>query len=508
VNRRDRRIVALLKEKQAKHLDRCRHHAGGTTPVLGGGNVVYEVSQKTRGIASGGVSAIHAMVQAMGFDTAINANVSVLKEHKPYHESDHILALAYMVLNGGTCVEDLGLCREDVEWLRALGAQRLPDPTTAGDFLRRFEPDDIRALIETTLRTQCELWRTSLSEDERRVAHIDCDGTIVGTDAQCMEGIDYSYKKIWGYAPLLLSLAETNQPLAIVNRPGNASSNEGAAPWIDLTLGHVLSVFGEVVLRGDTDFSQTRYLDAWHETGRIRFVFGYDARSNLIQRAQALATTAWKRLKRPAPYEIKTRPRTKPRRIKDEIIEKKGWRTLRLLYEDIAEFDYQPVECRRSYRMVVVRKTIKVTEGQLELEPETRYFFYITNDPNMPANRVVREANHRCNQENLIAQLAGQVHALSTAANDLNSNWAWMVIASLAWVMKSWFALFIDDPAQRKRTIGMEFKAFLARLMRIPVQIISRARYTVLRIIGGHLQSLPTFLAAFDRIRQLQHIRA
>ena len=175
--------------------------------------------------------------------------------------------------------------------------------------------------------------------------------------------------------------------------------------------------------------------------------------------------------------------------------------------EDIAEFGYQPTACSRPYRMVVVRKLIEVRQGQLELEPITRYFFYITNLAGVPARDVVLSANQRCNQENLIAQLKGQVHALTTTSGTLESNWAWMVIASMAWTLKSWFALFAPDKAERKRLLGMEFNTFVKLFMTLPVQIVRAARTVTLRILGGHLPSLPLFLSIWADVRSLRRIR-
>ena len=136
---------------------------------------------------------------------------------------------------------------------------------------------------------------------------------------------------------------------------------------------------------------------------------------------------------------------------------------------------------------------------------EIRYFFYITNLTGVPAHQIVRHANKRCNQENLIAQL--KTHAIKTTGSTLQANWAWMAIASLAWTLKSWFALMADQPAERKRLLGMELRTFVNQFMAIPVQIIRAARRTTLRILGGHLPSLPVFLRIWADIRLLRRIR-
>lgn len=500
-----RQDARLLLDRKCKLQSRLSRNGSFVSPDY---NVDYQVSQRVRGTSYGGVAAMMELARATGLADAIDAHVSVLAEHRPYKESDHVLALVAAVLAGGSCPEDVRRLRQDPEFLDSLGMKRFPDSTTSGDFLRRFEECDVEDLMTAGLAMTEQVLTNKLSPQERKLGIIEGDGTLAPTDAQCMEGIDYcGYKRQWGYAPLLISLANTQQPLCIVNRPGNAASSHDAAKYFDIAANSMLRVYDRVVLRGDTDFSQSKYLDGWHETGRIDFVFGYDACPALVARAEGLNEGAFKELKRPAPYEVKTTARKKPERVKDQIVAERGYRTLRTVREDVAEFDHRPVACNRAYRMVVVRKQIEVTEGQLELEPITRCFFYITNMRELPAEQIVFHANKRCNQENLIAQLKGQVHALTPVSNTLVSNWAWMVITSLAWTLKSWFALFADDSAERTRLLGMEFRTFINLLLALPVQIVRTCRRTILRIIGGHLPSISTFLNVWADIRRLRQIR-
>src|SRR4029077_6472790 len=238
--------------------------------------------------------------------------------------------------------------------------------------------------------------------------------------------------------------------------------------------------FRKILLRGDTKFAQTRHLDRWDEAGDIRFVFGYEAYNSLEDRADGLPADAYRLLKRPPRYQIKTAPREKPSRVKQEIVRERGYETIHLLEEHVAEFRYQPVACHKSYRVIVLRKRLGIDKGQLRLFEEYRYFFYITNDRETPADRVVFSANDRCDQENLIAQLKGGVHALTTPVNDLVSNWAYMVMASLAWSLKAWSALLVpvtprhgeQHRAEKRTLLRMEFTTFCAALIQMPCQIL------------------------------------
>src|SRR5207248_11343957 len=124
-------------------------------------------------------------------------------------------------------------------------------------------------------------------------------------------------------------------------------------------------------------------------------------------------------LERDPRYGIKTVPRQRPERIKPQIVKERGFRTIHLVEEMIAEFADRPVACKKSYRVIVLRKKLGIDKGQLRLFAEYRYFFYITNDRTTPAEQIVSSANDRCDQENLIAQLKGGVHALTTPVDDL-----------------------------------------------------------------------------------------
>ena len=113
---------------------------------------------------------------------------------------------------------------------------------------------------------------------------------------------------------------------------------------------------------------------------------------------------------------------------------------IRLIEEEVAECEYRPVACRKTYRLIVVKKYLDITRGQSLLFHDYRYFFYLTNDRTSSAAEIVLLANDRCDQENFHAQLKGGVRALQAPVDNLVSNWAYMVMTSLAWNLKAWWA--------------------------------------------------------------------
>ena len=462
--------------------------------MLGGGNIHFELADRHQAVGCGGIGMIQQLCQRVGLAQLINLRVPLLKRHLPYYESDHVLSLAFNILAGGTCIEDLELLRNDEVYLNALGASRIPDPTTAGDFCRRFESEaPILLLMECINESRLKIWKQQEPEFFRQ-AIIDADGTLAPTTDECKAGMNISYDGQWGYHPLLVSLANTKEPLYLVNRSGNRPSHERADEYLDkaLTLCR-RGGFKSILLRGDTDFTQTWKLDEWDAAGDVTFIFGADARKEQIARAEALPSSAWQRLDRPEKHQVKTKQRTKPVNIKEPIVRANGYKNLVLQWEDIAEFKHQPHKCRREYRMIALRKRISVEAGQDKLFEEYRYFFYITNDTASTPKQIVLLANDRCDQENLIEQLKNGVRAMRNPLDNLYSNWAYMVCCTLAWNIKAWCALLLpvtpgrhqsSHRDQKQTLLRMEFKRFAAALIHLPTQIIRSGRRIIYRLLS------------------------
>ena len=433
------------------------------------------------------------LARKIGLIDDIDRRLQLLKFHLPYHESDHVLALGYLPLCGGTCLQDLELLRHDEVLLDALGARRLPDPTTAGDFCRRFTKDTIETLQDILHDSRLRVWAGQPAAFFEQ-AIIDMDGFLVETTGQCKQGMDIAYDGTWGYHALVLTLANTGEVLSIVNRPANRPSQEGAAVEIDRLLPVCFrGGFRRVLLRGDTKFAQTEHLDGWDDDPRVRFLFGYEATANLKGMAEDLPARAWQPLQRPLRYTVQTQPRQRPDPVKEAIVRAREFENQRLRSEDVAEFNYQPTACKKIYRMVVVRKNISVEKGEQLLFDRIVYFFYITNDWVSAAEEVVFSANDRCDQENLLAHLHSGVRALRAPVDNLESNWAYMVMTALAWNLKAWWALSLPEPAGRyqeryqtdKRwVLRLEFKMFVNAFVRLPCQIIRTGRKLVYRLLS------------------------
>jgi hypothetical protein len=460
-------------------------------PMLTARNIQYEMADRTRAIAAGGIGVMHRLARQVGLADEIDRRVHVLKRHVPYHESDHVLSIAYNVLAGGRCLEDLELRRNDEAFLDALGAKRIPDPTTAGDFCRRFGVLSIEALMTAANEARLRVWRQQPDAFFDR-AVIDADGTLAPTTGERKEGMNLGYDGTWGYHPLVVSLASTQEPLYLVNRSANRPSHEGAAERFDQAVSLCRRAgFRSILLRGDTDFSQTRYLDGWDDQD-VTFLFGIQRSQPLYEIAANLPEEAWRPLSRPAKYEVATKERARRPNVKEQVVVDRGFLNIRTDAERVASFEYRPTACGRSYRVVALLKNLSKLRGEDTLVDDVMIFFFITNDRTTPACELVLLANQRCNQENLHSQLKSGTGAMRMPVDTLHANWAYMVMAALAWSMKAWLALLLPESgrwaerhrSEKQRLLAMEFRTFVNAMIMLPCQIVRGARRLRYRLLS------------------------
>ena len=485
------RTLAAQKAAIGRRLaDAVAVNPGGA--LLGRANIVYELAERTKAVAHGGMGMIARLVDTVGLAGEIDSSLQLLKLHKPYLESDHVLNIAYNALCGGRTLDDIEARRGDAVFLDGLGTKSIPDPTTAGDFCRRFDAEQVLALQEAVNRARLRVWAKQPASFFSTPAVIDADATIVPTSGETKAGMSISYNGIWGYSALLVSLANTKEPLYLGLLGANRPSHEGVVDYFDRAIALCRQAgFTQIRLRGDTDYALSSQFDRWDDDS-VTFVFGLDARTNLISRAKSADEEMYHQLVKRAERQIATRARERPARVKDDVVAERNFKVLRQKAEDVVAFSYRPGKCKRDYRVIALRKNISVERAENVLFCEYRYFFYITNEAEMTASEVIDQARQRCNQENLHAQLKSDVRALHAPVNTLNANWAYMTIATLAWSLKAWCALLLpvnprwteQHNQQRRRLLTMEFHTFLAAFINIPAQIVTTGRRVRWRILA------------------------
>jgi hypothetical protein len=441
-----RKIRRQLERGKQKIQERLEPFIGGTEPreegepEISGPRPTYEIADRTQAIPCGGLAAIHQLVCTVGLPQLIDERLGILKRARPYQDSDHVLNIAYNVLCGGQVLDDIEHRRNDAAFLDMMGARAIPDPTTAGDFCRRFDADGIWRLMGLINEARLGVWERSDHDLAGETARIDADGSIVPTTGESKQGMDMSFKGVWGYHPLLISLANTGEPLFIVNRSGNRPSHEGAPAALDQAIDLCRRAdFKDILLRGDTDFSMTAHLDRWDEAG-VRFVFGYDANESFVDRAENLHPGEYEELVRRANQQFAGKPRAKQPPVKQE------------------------------------RSSRNAATSTSALLPRT-------------------------------PQLKNGVRALRAPLNTLEANWAYMVMASLAWTIKAWCALLLPvtprwrerHEADQTRMLRMEFRTFLQSFVLIPAQVLFSGRRLIIRLLAWRPDS-PTFFRLLDAL--------
>lgn len=447
----------------------------------------------------GGLVLVAEFIRRFKVARTIDEHVHVLKLYLPYQESDHILALAMNLYVGGTCIEDVANLQQSEAVKRLVGASRIPDPTTAGDFLRRFDernnPGSLKGLRTAIDDVQSQVWKTLSPQrgrkKKREWAVIDLDGHTKELYGVQKEGADFSHKGKWSYHPLLVSMAGTGECLAIRNRPGNQRSCEGAADVLDEVLPRVNEHYKNVLVRGDSDFSWQDIRNSCEKHGAY-FAFVGREFKNRPGIAESIPESEWKPFRTRAARQKKEdqkRPgyrRRRKKRIRNrrrKRARERNYKELRLVKQWVAEVPWTPPGSDKPLRLVIRRQLIEEHKGQRFLFEKYRYRYIENNFPeSVSTNEVVDQTYERCDQENLIEQMGSGLAAWRMPVAEFAGNCAWLEIARLAWNLAKWIAqLALPDEVVR-----WEWKRFRQAWVYLAAQVTKRGRQVWIRFSQSH----------------------
>lgn len=431
----------------------------------------------------GGLAVAAGLVRKLELPRLLDERLKMLKLHLPYTESDHVLAQVYNLYVGGTCLEDLANLQGSEAVRRMLGACRLPDPTTAGDFLRRFDEPELNALDEAIDEAQERVWRRRYKHRRQPLAIVDLDSHLREVYGVQKQGADFSYKGTWSYHPLVISLAGTQECLRLINRPGHAPSAEGAAEQLRQLLPRLGRRFRRVIVRADSAFLDHEILDTCADAGQC-FAIVMRGYPNVCGLADELPEIAWHRFQ---PRARRNQPRTARQRrrrpnLRRRTARRRNKRDLRLRRQWIAEIPYRPARCRHTYRLIIRRQLIEETDKQGDLFDLWRYRFVLTNLEDRPADELMDLTYRRCDQENLIEQLQNGLAGFRMPTGELLSNAAFLRCARLAHNLKSWLAQLVLP----RETARWEWKRFRHAFVYVAATVIHRARQVWVRLAACH----------------------
>ena len=418
-----RQRLAARKRQIQRRLDKTQL-GNCARPVFTASNIRYEIADRVRGLAFGGIGAMHLLARQVGLIDAIDDGLPLLKVHLPYHESDHVLNIAYNALCNGTCLQDIELRRNDAVFLDALGARRIPDPTTAGDFCRRFDAATINRLQDIFDDVRIGVWRQQPAAffDQaiaRRRRH-------AGRNHRPLQrGHGHRLRRHLGLSPLGRFPGQHPRGAAVWSTaPATAPRTKAPpTPWTGPSPPVCAAVFAASCSAATPTSPRPSTSTAGTGTAASASSSATTAKPTSRKWRKACPNASgrnWSGPTGPSPRPSRGGAPTTSRTASSANAQ---YETLRLSHEDIADWDYRPHACSREYRLIVVRKNISREKGELRLFDEIRYFFYLTNDYDSTPEQIVcgakYGANHRCDQENLLAQLHGGCHALARAGGQL-----------------------------------------------------------------------------------------
>lgn len=451
-----------------------------------------EVDERSEVTPYGGLAVATAFLRRFKVADRIDKHVKVLLIHLPYRESDHVLAQALNLYIGGTCIEDIANLQHSEAARRVIGASRIPDPTTAGDFLRRFHEKEhqLPALRRAVDEVQAEVWRRVRRGRGKRSddwSIVDVDGHVKPLYGVQKEGADF-YKSTWCYQPMVVSLAGTGECLAIRNRPGNVRSSDGTGEVLDLVLAEVRERGGRMLVRGDSDFDRSDVRAACDRAGAY-FAFVGREFADRPKLVETIPESQWKpfrtrahrerneRRKQPSYVSRRKKPNRRRQRARARNFTEK--QLVKQWVAELAQIDADG----KPYRLVIRRQLIEHREGQRLLFDEYRYRYIVTSLPAAVSSQDAVDLTYeRCDQENVIEQLGSGLAAWRMPVAEFDGNSAWLEIARLAWNLGKWIAL-LALPAE---VVRWEWKRFRQAFVYAAAQVIRRGRQTVLRFSAAH----------------------
>jgi hypothetical protein len=452
----------------------------------------------------GGLVLAQQFVRRFRVAQRLDGALKLFKRHAPYHESDHVLALTYTLYADGACLEDQAALQGSAAVCRLVGACRIPDPTTAGDFLRRFRTAEaVEQLSGVIDEVQEAAWsslprRARRHRRKREFALVDLDGHIKPLYGEQKEGADFSYDGRWSYQPLVVSLGGSGECLRVVNQPGSARSSEAAAGALRAVLPRVKRHFRNAIVRGDTDFDRSDVLQAVIDSGAY-FAIGGRVYANRAALAQAIPEKDWEPfIPRAQRHHSKGPERhgSTPN-YREEKADERGFRRLRTIEQWVAEIPYQPPGLDSPCRMIVRRIRIEEKDGQGALFEYFRYRLVLTSLPRSYTPREIVDLTYqRCDQENVIEQFGEGIAGWRMPVAEFQGNSAWLQIARLAWNLGKWIAAL----ALPSEVVRWEWKRFRRHFVYIAAKVLKKGRRLIVQLTDSH-RYLPEILSAHARLQ-------
>jgi len=440
-------------------------HEGGTQQVnkqkvvgkVGKFNICFRPERLT---SHAGIVLLHDFARRLGVAQELDNELAVKTRERGYPESEGVGSLVYNTILGGSCLSDLEVLRGDEGTQALLGVEGVLAPTTAGEFLRKFDLGDVHDLQRVNLRLQERV----RPQQTATTCTIDLDSSIYEQASSHKEGSTKAYNGEVGYHPLFAVWAEEGELLFSHLRRGSAHTVRNAVGFLRQTRKRV-PTGATLKLRADSGFYSKEVVQ-WCEAEGVTFTLTADQTAPLLAAIAALPERRW----HPLP--------------EDDLA-------------DVAELRYQPVGWGQSYRYVVKRELAEKKSGDLYWQ----YHALVTNDEARPAAEVMVWHLQHADMENAIKEHKSGFGLEKLPTQKFHANWAYLLMGQIAFNLVAWFKRLVLPPSYQRTTI----KTIRHHLLNLAGKIVHTARRYFLIISEGYrYQAVWQF--AMKRLASLQFV--
>lgn len=257
-----------------------------------GRHFTVEVSSDGAGVVSHAGSALLVQVaDKTGLTRALSSELGELQLRVGSHDRGRVVRdLAVMLADGGDCLADLAAIRDQA----ALFGHAVSD-STAFRVIDQIasHPDGIDWLRAAHARARARFWQ--LAGAPERLT-IDLDATLLSAHSD-KEGAEPTWKRGYGFHPMLAYADETGEALAGELRAGNAGAGTAAdqIAVAEQAIGqipaeHIADI--EILLRVDSAGACHELLD-WCREARVGYSVGFDLTEPVRDAIAEIAEGDW-----------------------------------------------------------------------------------------------------------------------------------------------------------------------------------------------------------------------
>jgi Transposase DDE domain. len=408
-----------------------------------------------------GLSLFYAMAETLKIPKILDSHVRVKQRDSGYPESEHILALAANAFVGGDFLDDLEALREDDAIKMAIGRKEIPDPTTAGDFCRRFKLGHILQINKAFAEIEHEVYK-----QRKEVSHltVDVDAKVHEVYGKKKQGAAKAYNGVYSLQPMYAFADETDELLHVEVRSGNTHPGAKAVSYLRRLAKKISSSVEKMYFRSDSAFYNREVVEFCEEKG-WEFSITADQTAALLRAINALAPDAWRQ---------------------DTEDAERAY----------GEFTYNPVKWKKAYRYLVRREREKEKHGQKGLFEKYSYYVVVTNKEGEVKPLMKAHASRgRC--EKRIGQFTNEFLS-HLPLGEFMANWVYLLCAQLAYNLSLWIRDLVLPKSYRKKHI----KRIRRTIGLIASKVVSGGRQISLRISLLH-HWWRDFVQAWEKIPML-----